>query len=269
MDDVFYETKGDGTVQTADALKNICDILADRTNAPTSSQLNNQGYIVIKIACPVEVTIEKNGEVLKSDKDDMVLNIDEDGDGKNDYELEPGVCEGNGHVTEQISTKVKYSTNTYDVEYEVVAQYGNNYNTNITIINTSDKKIHNWKLAYNTIDDIEIIWNGSFEDSDGCTVITNVGYNQDITLGECVSFGFIAMKNRELALPDRFMIITQKGNVDTLDYEVKFEKTSDWGSGYNGAITITNTSDHAINDWTVSNCKTGNGPSNYNVYTVN
>lgn len=361
VDDVFYETKGDGTVpydsatmisqitslpssryipvnashtgtvQTADALKNVRDILADRTNAPTSSQLNNQGYIVIKIACPVEITVEKNGEVLKSDKDDiqtmtsygvldifgknadvktmcldvdeydikinatdegtmdftvryynandelekeyeftdvvltkgmlmnaitseneMVLNIDEDGDGKNDYELEPGVCEGNGHVTEQTSTKVKYSTNTYDVEYEVMAQYGNSYNTNITITNTSDEKIHNWKIAYNTVDDIENIWNGSSEDSDGCTVITNAGYNQDIAPGESVNFGFIARKNGELALPDRFMIITLKGSADTLDYEVKFEKTSDWGSGYNGAITITNTSDKEIKDWTVT-----------------
>lgn len=361
VDDVFYETKGDGTVpydsstmisqvtslpssryipidathtgtvQTADALKNICDILADRTNAPTSSQLNKQGYIVIKIACPVDVIVEKNGEVLKSDKndiqamtsygvldifgenadvktmcldvdeydiklnatdegtmdftvryydandelekeyeftdvaltkgmlmnaitskDDMVLNIDENGDGKKDYNLEPGICEGNGHVTEQTSTKVKYSTNTYDVEYEVVAQYGNNYNTNVIITNKSDQKIHNWKLAYNSVDDVENIWNGNAEIKEGCTVITNAGYNQDIAPGESVNFGFIAKKNEALALPNRFMIITQKGNADTLDYEVKFDKTSDWGCGYSGAITITNISDKTINDWTVS-----------------
>lgn len=361
VDDVFYETKGDGTVpydsstmisqitslplsryipidathtgtvQTADALKNICDILADRTNAPTSAQLNEQGYIVIKIACPVDVIVEKNGEVLKSDKndinamtsygvldifgenadvktmcldvdeydiklnaidegtmdftvryysandelekeyeftdvtltkgmlmntitskDEMVLNIDENGDGKKDYNLEPGICEGNGHVTERTSTKVKYSTNTYDVEYEVAAQYGNNYNTNVIITNTSDKKIHNWKLAYNSVDDVENIWNASSEIKDGCTVMTNAGYNQDIAPGESVNFGFIAKKNGELSLPNRFLIITEKGNANTLDYEVDFDKTSDWNCGYNGVITITNISDKPINDWTVS-----------------
>lgn len=425
VEDVFYETKGDGTVpydsatmiseiaslpssryitvdtthngtvKNATAVQNICDILADRTNAPTSAQLKNQGYIVIKIACPVEVVVEKNGEVLKSDKDDiqaitsygvldifgdnadlktmcldideydiklnatdkgtmdftvryynandeiekeyeftdvsltegmlmnaitskdeMNLNIDVDGDGKVDYQLEPGVCEGNGHVTEQTATNIKYSADTFDVEYDVCAQYGNNYNTNVIITNTSDEKIHNWKIVYNTVDDVENIWNGSAEESGGCTVITNAGYNQDIAPGESLTFGFIAKKNGELVLPDRFMIVMEKGNPDILDYEVKFEKTSDWGSGYNGAITITNTSDKPINDWTVSfdfeeeinslwngeivlhdgnnyvvtnatynhnikpgesiaigftvsNCKTGNSPKNYNVYTIN
>ena len=321
----------DGEENASTALQYVCDILSDRKNAPTTTQLNKQGYIVVKIACPVEVVVEKNGEILSSNKDDikamtsygvldifgenadvktmcldideydiklnatdegtmdftvryynadnelekefdfedvslskgmfmnaitskdgMELNIDEDGDGKADYQLEPGICEGNGHVTEKTAKKVCYSSDNYEVQYDVCAEYCDNYNTNVTITNTSDKKIHNWKLVYNTVDAVENIWNGNFEESEGCTVITNAGHNQDIAPGESVSFGFIAKKNGMFELPEKFRIVTEKGNIDSLEYKAKFEKTSDWGSGYNGTITITNTSEQMINDWTVS-----------------
>lgn len=370
VDDVVYETKGDGTVPYASstmisqlenlpesrfikvetthtgaagtgnepnsdvALANICDILADRTNAPTTSELKNEGYIVIKIACPVDVTIEHEGETLCSDKENLqtytsygvldmfgqnldvktmcldvdnyeifmngtgdgimdytiryfnaneeleaeyefnevaitpntiittntdkkniVLNVDEDGDGTVDCVLTPGLCEGNGHVVKNSATSLTYVNDDYDVNYEVVSEYGNNYNVDVIITNKSSETIHNWKLVYDSTNTVESIWNGCFETGDGYSTVTNAGYNHDIEPGASVSFGFIAVKQDIIDYPEKFRIVTENVDVQEIEFETSFDITSDWGSGYNACVTITNISDHDLNDWTLSfNC---------------
>ena len=365
--DVTYETKGDGTVpydsstmiekleslpaerfikintthagvagksgesNAGVALGKILDILADRMNAPTTDDLINEGYIVVKIACPVDVTVEYNGETIcsdpenlrmntsygvldflgeemeiktmcldihdynivlngtgdgtmdytirffneegvleaeyefnevsvtpstiittGSDRNNIVLNVDKDGDGSTDSVLVPGVCEGNGTLIKNGDSSLTFDSDDYKITYEVVSRYGDNYNVDVTITNKTTEVIHNWMLAYDSTDEIDRIWNGQYGAYEGYTLIKNAGYNQDIPAGGTVSFGFIATKTDEISYPSRFKILENESDAQNADYETAFDILSDWESGYHGRITITNKSNEVLSDWILS-----------------
>ncbi len=363
--DVTYETKGDGTVPYASstmmktlenlpddrffkistthagvtgksseanagvALGKILAILSDDINAPTTDELIEQGYIVIRIACPVDVTVEYDGEILCSDlntlqrstsygvldflgeemeiktlcleehddynivlngtddgtmdytiryynKNDILeaeyefsdieitertvirtgtdrnnirLSVDTDGDGNIDETLHPGFCDLNGELSKVNDNLIQYTCDEYQITYEVVSCYGSNYNVDVTITNRTDETIHNWILAYDSTDVITNIWNGASEGYEDYTLIKNVGYNQDIYPGESVSFGFVATKDEYIEMPSKFRVITEESEVQQAEYEVEFEIVSDWETGYNGRVTILNNSSNALSDW--------------------
>lgn len=104
--DLGYETKGDRTVPfysssiseqilnleakrwvafTADhgevkdlpkCINWICDILSNGVSPIKSDILKSEPYVVVRIACPVDVTTIKNGELLSSDVKNLKINSD-------------------------------------------------------------------------------------------------------------------------------------------------------------------------------------------------
>lgn len=111
--------------------------------------------------------------------------------------------------------------------------------------------IHDWSIAYNSKDVINNIWNGTARQIDDYTVVKNVGYNQDINPGETVRFGYIAIKNNEIDLPNEFNLINDYLIVNATNYNVDFKVDSQWSNGYIASITITNMSDVEIRDWKI------------------
>lgn len=147
--------------------------------------------------------------------------------------------------------KYEYQGNTMDVSYNIVCEYGNRYNVEVAITNKSKDIIHDWSIAYNSKDVINNIWNGKARQTDDYTVIKNVGYNQDINPGETIRFGYIAIKNNEIDLPNEFNLINDYLIVKAANYNVDFKVDSQWSNGYIASITITNMSDVEIRDWKI------------------
>ena len=143
----------------------------------------------------------------------------------------------------------EYTTDGYTVTFELADSWDNGYNGLIKIENTSDKVIDNWKLAFEYEDEISNIWNGVIEfHEDSRYIIKNAGYNQDIEPGKTVEIGISGQSvfNEE---PQNYLIVgTEKIN-DSEDYDVTLNTMSDWGEGSTENITITNSSDVAIEDW--------------------
>ena len=137
----------------------------------------------------------------------------------------------------------------YTIEFSIISQWNEGYSGKIRISNTGNTNIENWYLAcdFNVI--IESIWNANiYYISDNLLVVKNAGWNQDIPVGGYVECGFIG-KGALNELPTGFELVEKRGEANKLSYSVEYELNSDWGSGYNGTITITNNSEFVLEDW--------------------
>ncbi|MBQ8825998.1 MAG: cellulose binding domain-containing protein [Oscillospiraceae bacterium] len=79
----------------------------------------------------------------------------------------------------------------YDIEYNIVNEWDEFQNIEITITNTSDKTFYNWALGYDAGGEISGLWNGTVYDNNGTNyIIKNAGYNYEILPDESVTFGY-------------------------------------------------------------------------------
>lgn len=153
-----------------------------------------------------------------------------------------------GSMEKDSDTTYTYHNDTMSLEYSIISEYGNNYQVEVAVTNTTKETIHNWEIAYNTDDVIEHIWNGKANQAEGYTVVKNNEYNQDIKPGETVVFGYIAVKEGEINIPNEFSF-TNYYLITPANYEINYKIDNQWDNGYTASITITNTSDLIIEDW--------------------
>lgn len=138
----------------------------------------------------------------------------------------------------------------FDVTFNVTSNWNGEFNANVTIANTSDQVIDNWALEFTMPYEIVNIWNGVVKSKEnGKYVIKNAGYNQDIGVRQSISFGFTVKYDGNIIIPDLFSLLAFEEMVASKNFEVNFKVTSDWKSGFNGEIKITNISKQTIEDW--------------------
>lgn len=147
------------------------------------------------------------------------------------------------------ATTYKYSGEKIDALYQVVAQYDNYYQVQLTITNKTDKTLQNWAVAYQMQDKIEQIWNAEIEIDDEYTIIKNKEYNQDLAPHSTVTVGYIVKADDVCYTPNEFLTIDGRHMVKETDYDIKFSIDDKWDTGYTGTIAITNNSDREIKDW--------------------
>ena len=135
----------------------------------------------------------------------------------------------------------------YEVEYAVLNEWEGNQSIKITVRNTGTESILNWAVAYRAGGEINGLWNAV---SPKENIIKNAGYNYEIEPDKSVSFGY-TLSGENLELPEKFEIISKRANV-TEGYEVNFDIYDDWGDGFQGAVTITNTGSEPLEAWTLS-----------------
>ena len=138
----------------------------------------------------------------------------------------------------------------YNITFKVDSKWSGVFNGNISIKNVGDQDIENWSLKMEFPHVIMGIWDAKFEaQNDNKYLIQNVGYNQDILVGETISFGFTAVCYDEIIAPSKCFIPLSEEIVGSNTYTVEYQVYSDWQSGFNAAIVITNTSENVIEDW--------------------
>ena len=81
---------------------------------------------------------------------------------------------------------------TIEIRFEVEEVYGNTFKGRVMLVNTGDRPIRGWALDFTTPYPIREFWNAEVVTSDsGHYSIRNARYNQTITPGQTVDFGFI------------------------------------------------------------------------------
>ena len=157
-----------------------------------------------------------------------------------------------GEVTEEGEKSRTYRNHRITTEYEITEEYGDTYHVDVTITNDTQGTIHKWEVAMDLDDEIDQIWNAKSRRENDRTIISGESYDQDISAGESVSFGFIAKKSSsedDIRLPDEIILVNEKYMIKPEDYSVDLEISSSWDAGFVANVTITNLSDHDISDW--------------------
>ena len=143
-----------------------------------------------------------------------------------------------------------YEKDGYTVTYRIGSEWDNNRSVEVTIENTGDEAILNWALKYDTGGEVYNLWNSKIYDStEDYTIIKNNGYNYEIEPGRSANYGYI-VKGAETLIPENIELFCRRIDVKS-GYDVDFNVTSDWYTGFQAEIAITNISAEPIEAWTL------------------
>ncbi|MCM1315946.1 MAG: cellulose binding domain-containing protein [Alistipes senegalensis] len=132
----------------------------------------------------------------------------------------------------------------YIIDYKVTQDWGTGQNVEVTITNIGDTPIRNWALQCdNFFGTVSHIWNGKLQ---GDNIIRNDITNSDIASGSSITIGY-TLTNATGEVPEFTLCSFRNAKND--GYSVDFDVLSDWGEGFVGTITITNTTDTPIMAW--------------------
>lgn len=145
-----------------------------------------------------------------------------------------------------------YSGEGYQVIFSITSSWSDGYVAEVTIKNTGDHKIDNWCLAFSLENSIANIWNAKL-DNKGRTnryIVKNNQYNQDIEVGEDVTFGILVNEPFQ-QFPTDYTMIGNSQIIEEDDYSVEYIVNEDWGSGFSASLIICNKSNYDFEDWTL------------------
>ncbi|MCR4567496.1 MAG: S8 family serine peptidase [Pseudobutyrivibrio sp.] len=156
-----------------------------------------------------------------------------------------------GEVTQESEKSRTYHNNRITTKYTITEEYEDKYQVDVTISNDTQDTIHKWQIAMDFEDEIEQIWDAKVNKDSNLTLVSGEEYDQDISAGESVSFGFIANKSSEetIKIPDEILLVNEKYMIKPEDYSVNLEVTSSSDEEFVAKVTITNLSDKPILDW--------------------
>ena len=138
----------------------------------------------------------------------------------------------------------------YEVDFLVTDEWSESYNAEVTIRNTGSEPIENWSLEFELNNNIKDIWNVLIVEpsTEGVYTIKHNGWNQDISVGGEISFGFTA-EGQFVNFPASYSLNTKKVEVPEGDYEVSYEIINSWDNGFNANIIIKNNTSETLEDW--------------------
>ena len=129
-------------------------------------------------------------------------------------------------------------------------------NIEIKFKNTGTETIHDWYFTFDFNYKIESPFNCRvIESKDNLYTIGNNDWNQDIKPSESVTIGFTASSKDGTDIKDMptfYLLNTETVTLKSGDLKYKYEEYSNWSSGFNGALILTNKTKETIRDWTIS-----------------
>ncbi|SET66259.1 cellulose binding domain-containing protein, partial [[Clostridium] polysaccharolyticum] len=157
-----------------------------------------------------------------------------------------------GQAVKQIETEKTYTEDGLNITFQITSQWDGACNTQVTIQNTSKKTRNNWALQFRMAGDIVQIWNGTvYQHENDKYIIKNAGYNEQIKSGQSIQFGYMTKTNAAFALPDSVKILSRQKTAEDKDFQVDFQVTDQWDSGFNGELQVKNHSLNSIEGWTL------------------
>lgn len=165
-----------------------------------------------------------------------------------DYKILARADQGTANSEE---TSRIYEGNGYKAKYTLFSSWNSGSNFQIELENTGNTKIENWSILVEYQDEINNIWNAQITSHEnGVYTIKNDGWNQDVEVGQTVSFGMSA-SSAFTAVPASITLLDNYRSVVTEGVIVDYSINNNWGNGCTGSIDISNLTDKTIEDWTV------------------
>jgi hypothetical protein len=144
----------------------------------------------------------------------------------------------------------------FDVDFQVVNDWGSGFQAQIELHNTGDEPIVGWTLGFDLARPITSLWNGVYlGSSGGVHAVQDAGWNASIAPGSSVVIGFNGGAGGPLVPPTTYTVNGQPsgGTPPVLPpvYDLVFRVVNDWGSGFQAEIEITNLGADPIGGWTL------------------
>lgn len=144
----------------------------------------------------------------------------------------------------------------FTAEVKTTRKWSGHSNIEIKFKNTGTEAIHDWYFTFDFNYKIENPFNCRvIESKDNLYTIGNNDWNQDIKPGQSVTVGFTAASKDGSEIKDMptfFLLNTQTVTLKSGDLKYKYEEYSNWSSGFNGALILTNKTKETIRDWTIT-----------------
>lgn len=144
----------------------------------------------------------------------------------------------------------------FTAEVKTINKWSGHSNIEITFKNTGTETIHDWYFTFDFNYKIENPYNCRvIENKDNLYTIGNNDWNQDIQPGKTVTIGFTAASKDGSDIKDMptfYLLNTETVTLKSGDLTYKYEEYSNWSSGFNGALILTNKTKETIKDWTIT-----------------
>lgn len=100
--------------------------------------------------------------------------------------------------------------NNINAKFKVISSWKDHCNVEVTLENSLDEKIEDWKVRFDMEAEVENIWNAKVADKENSTyTIQNLNWNQDIEVGQSVTFGMTLKCATDIKFPDK-VFLTQE-----------------------------------------------------------
>ena len=144
----------------------------------------------------------------------------------------------------------------FSAEVKTTNKWSGHSNIEIKFKNTGTETIHDWYFTFDFNHKIENPFNCRvIESKDNLYTIGNNDWNQDIQPGKSVTVGFTASSKDGSEIKDMptfYLLNTETVTLKSGDLKYKYEEYSNWSSGFNGALILTNKTKDTIRDWTIT-----------------
>ena len=144
----------------------------------------------------------------------------------------------------------------FTAEVKTTNKWSGHSNIEIKFKNTGTETIHDWYFTFDFNYKIENPFNCRvIESKDNLYTIGNNDWNQDIQPGQSVTVGFTASSKDGSEIKDMptfYLLNTETVTLKSGDLKYKYEEYSNWSSGFNGALILTNKTKETIRDWTIT-----------------
>ena len=195
----------------------------------------------------IDTTTEVVIEQTTDDTIEETTSVDES-ISESETDAEPTTTSDNSGWDRTTKEKIFEGEN-FKVYFTLSSNWDAGYNATIKLENTGDESIQNWYLGFEYADSITNIWNAEISSNEnGYYTIKNVGWNQNIAVGQSIEFGITSNEGFS-GFPLKYELLGQISNVNIGDYNINYILTNDWETGFSSTITINNDSDTDFENW--------------------
>lgn len=147
----------------------------------------------------------------------------------------------------------RYEYEGYVVTFEVKSVWDGAFNADVKVENTGENIICDWVLSFTFAHEIQNLWDATIlECTETGYVIKNNDWNANINPGEDIGFGMTVLCDESISFPDTFNFVMNDVAVEAQGYSVEYISYSDWGTGCDGAVILTNLTSKSIENWELS-----------------
>lgn len=140
------------------------------------------------------------------------------------------------------------------VQFNVTADWGEEFDGQITVTNNGTDPIRDWTLEFDFAPEILLIWDARVVSHSGSHyVIQSAGWNNQIAPGGSVVFGFGGAPGNLTDVPQNAVVTGTVAPslppVTPFAVAVQIAESAAWDTGFSAIIQLTNTTTNAIPNW--------------------